>query len=130
MERLIAGSRASAHFKADLEAFLSGEQSARVKVETYVPRVKVRRLLTQLLSAEATLEIEQVEIKASSGCSDLVGSVNVHTTSGAHVFDFVWDCRWRAQSEGYVDYFGFPDQIRAAQEFDWQCFQRWERRSN
>jgi hypothetical protein len=27
-----------------------------------------------------------------------------------------------------VDYFGFPDQVRAAQEFDWRCFRRWERR--
>ena len=39
---------------------------------------------------------------------------------------FHWDCKWRAQQEGWVDYFGFPDQIRAAREFGWRCFERWE----
>ena len=56
--------------------------------------------------------------------------MDVHTSSGVQVFDFVWDCRWRAEREGYVDYFGFPDQARAAREFDWQCFQVWQRRNS
>jgi hypothetical protein len=129
METLQA-SRASDDFMADFDRFMSGEQPQRIKVETYVPRAKVRRLLKQLLASEPSLEIEQVVIRGMSGCSDFVGSVDVHTTSGAHVFDFVWCCRWRAQTEGWVDYFGFPDQMRAAQEFDWNCFQRWERRQS
>lgn len=129
MHTLVQSSNATTDFKSDLESFLSGQPSARVKVETYVPRVKVRRLLTQLLAAEPSLEIEQVVIRGSSGCSDFVGSVDVHTPTGEHVFDFTWCCRWRAVSEGYVDYFGYPDQMRAAQEFDWRCFQRWERRN-
>jgi hypothetical protein len=128
METVLQSSSATPHFKADILSFLSGKHSQRVKVETYVPPVKVRRVLTQLLTVEPALEIEQVVIRGMSGCSDFIGSVDVHTTSGAHVFDFVWDCRWRAESEGYLDYFGFPDQMRAAQEFDWRCFQRWERR--
>jgi hypothetical protein len=85
-------------------------------------------VLTQLLAVEPALEIEQVVIRGMSGCSDFVGSVDVLTSSGTHVFEFTWCCRWRAESEGYRDYFGFPDQMRAAQEFDWRCFQRWERR--
>lgn len=129
MDPVLTTSRASAHFKADVAAFLSGQPTERVKVESYLPRVKVRRLLTQLLASEAHLEIEQVVIRGASGCSDFVGSVAVTTASEAHVFDFVWCCRWRAEHEGYVDYFGFPDQMRAAQEFDWRCFQRWERRN-
>lgn len=122
-------SSASASFKADIERFLSGGRAERVKVELYAPRVKVQRVLIQLLSAESRLEIEEVVIRGRSGCSDFVGSVDVVTSQGAHVYDFVWCCRWRAETEGYVDYFGFPDQMRAVQEFGWNCFQRWERRS-
>lgn len=129
MQTAISSSRATTDFKMDVESFLTGNASQRVKVESRVPRVKVRRLLTQLLSAEPTLEIDRVVIRGASGCSDFVGSVDVETRSGGHVFDFVWCCRWKAEREGFVDYFGFPDQMRAAMEFDWRCFQRWERRS-
>lgn len=128
MDSLLSRSSASADFKTDIQSFLSGGDTRCLKVESYVPHVKVRRLIAQLLSVEPALEIEQVVIRGRSGCSDFVGSVDVHTRSGPHIFDFVWCCRWRAESEGYVDYFGFPDQTRAAHEFDWQCFQRWERR--
>lgn len=121
--------RATPDFLAAVERFLSGEPSDRVKVETYVPRVKVHRLLKQLLSSEPSLEVEHVVIRGSSGCSDFVGTVDVQTRGGTHVFDFTWCCRWKAESEGYVDYFGFPDQRRAADEFDWRCFKRWERRA-
>ena len=129
MKTLIESSCATTDFKADVASYLSCERCERVKVETYVPRVKVQRLLTQLLAVEPSLEVEQVVIRGMAGCSNFIGSVDVHTASGAAVFDFVWCCRWRAEREGLVDYFGFPDQLRAAQEFDWRCFQRWERRS-
>jgi hypothetical protein len=130
METLVLGSRATSAFKADVQSFLAGAPTERVKVESYVPRVKVRRLLAHLLHAEPTLEIDKVVVRGSSGCSDFVGTVDVHTTTGRHAFDFTWDCRWKAEREGYVDYFGFPDQSRAAMEFDWRCFQRWERRGD
>jgi hypothetical protein len=129
METLLGGSRATGDFKDAVASYLTGTVTDRVKVETYAPRVKVQRLLRQLLATEPTLEIEHVVIRGMSGCSDFVGSVAVATTTGTHVFDFAWCCRWRAEREGYVDYFGFPDQTRAAQEFDWRCFQRWERRN-
>jgi hypothetical protein len=129
MQNLLVSSSATEEFKSDVARYLSGDRPERVKVETYVPRVKVQRVLSQLLAAETSLEIDQVVIRGMSGCSDFVGSVEVHTRSGSHVFDFVWCCRWRAETEGYLDYFGFPDQMRAAQEFDWQCFRRWERRA-
>ncbi len=123
-------SAATTDFKSALAAYLAGQHSDRVKVESRVPHVKVRRVLAQLLAVEPGLEIERVVIRGMSGCSDFVGSVDVETKTGPTVFDFAWDCRWRAQSEGFVDYFGFPDQSRAAQEFDWQCFRQWERRSS
>ena len=129
MQTLMMTSRATPDFKGDVRSFLSGDATERVKVESRIPRIKVRRLLTQLLSAEAGLEIDRVVIRGSSGCSDFVGSVDVETRTGAHVIDFVWCCRWKAESEGYLDFLGFPDQMRAAQEFDWRCFQRWERRA-
>jgi hypothetical protein len=128
METLLTKSRATEDFKTDLTRFLAGDRPSRVKVESFVPRVKIQRLLSQLLAEEAALEIEQVTIRGSAGCSDFVGSIDVATRSGSHVFDFVWCCRWRAEREGFRDYFGFPDQSRAAQEFDWRCFQKWERR--
>jgi hypothetical protein len=130
MDSLMTTSAATTDFKSAVEAFLAGTNSDRVKVESRVPHVKVRRVLAQLLAAEPGLEIERVVIRGMSGCSDFVGSVAVETTTGPAVFDFAWDCRWRAQSEGFVDYFGFPDQSRAAQEFDWQCFRQWERRES
>jgi hypothetical protein len=130
MDTVVHESRATNRFKSDLASYLAGGRATRVKVQSFVPRVKVRRLLAQLLSAEAALEIEKVVIRGVSGCSDFVGTVDVETTSDTHAFDFVWCCRWRAEQEGYVDYFGFPDQVRAAQEFDWQCFQSWERRNS
>jgi hypothetical protein len=130
MDTLFIDSQATSEFKADVRTFLSGDRSERVKVESFVPRVKVRRLLSQLLSVEPSLEIEQVVIRGSSGCSDFVGTVDVLTPAGRHSFDFVWCCRWRAEAEGYVDAFGFPDQMRAAEQFDWRCFQRWERRQS
>ena len=129
MDQLLETSNATSEFKAAVQAHLDGADSDRIEVASYVPATKIRRLLTQLLDAESQLSIERVIISGSSGCSDFVGSVQVHTATGPEVIDFVWDCRWRAVSEGYVDYFGFPDQMRAAQEFDWKCFQRWEKRS-
>jgi len=126
METVVATSCATDDFKTAVLSYLAGEKVDQVKLESHVPRVKVRRLLTQLLTNEPALEIEKVVIRGTSGCSDFVGSVEVETSTGTHVFAFAWCCRWRAENEGYVDYFGFPDQMRAAQEFDWQCFRRWE----
>ncbi|MGH7719781.1 MAG: hypothetical protein ACREON_13180, partial [Gemmatimonadaceae bacterium] len=84
------------------------------------------RLLTHLLASEADLVIDAVRITARSGCSNFVGTIEVETPDGVRAFDFVWDCRWRAEQEGWTDCFGFPDQIRAAGEFDWQCFSVWQ----
>lgn len=130
MNAVVDTSLATIEFKTAINGYLAGESSDRVRVESYLPRVKVQRVLNQLLNVEPTLAIERVVIRGSSGCSDIVGTVDVHTSSGSHVIDFVWCCRWRAECEGYVDYFGFPDQARAAREFDWQCFQRWEHRGS
>jgi hypothetical protein len=129
MELILRKSQATESFKTDVAAFCSGRPVARVTVEGLAPRIKVERLLIQLLATEAALPITRVVVRGRAGCSDFVGEVKVETVSETHVFDFVWDCRWRAEKEGWTDCFGLPDQMRAAHEFGWQCFQMWSPRS-
>ncbi len=129
MELILGNSRATESFKVDVTAFCSGRPAPRVMVEGFAPRIKVQRVLMQLLANEAELPITRVVVRGRSGCSDFAGEVKVETVSETHVFDFVWDCRWRAEKEGWTDCFGLPDQMRAAQEFGWQCFQMWSPRS-
>jgi hypothetical protein len=125
LDSILSASHAAAEFKADLRAFSAGRPVERIRTVRRSPPVKVMRLLAQLLATQPELEVETVEIAARSGCSDFVGTVVVTTPHGTRGFEFVWDCRWRAQQEGWTDCLGFPDQIRAAQEFDWRCFSLW-----
>ena len=126
LEQILASSRAAEPFKRAVRSYGSVESTELIRVDGYAPAVKVRRLLTHILATESHLPIEQVSLCARSGCSDFAGTVKLETASGTLVYDFVWDCRWRAEQEGWTDYFGFPDQIRAAREYDWRCFERWE----
>jgi hypothetical protein len=129
LESLLAASSAAETFKEDVRAFCAGRQSSRIRVNGFVPPVKVRRLLKFVLHRQPELAIEGLSLRGASGCSDFVGVVELETGGERRAFEFVWDCRWRAQEEGWVDYFGLPDQIRAAREFDWQCFKVWSARS-
>ena len=118
-------SSATPDFKA---AVLSVRERIRTPLVTSarpVPHVKIVRLLTHLLDAERDLEIESVRIHADSGCSDLTGVIDVTCIGGARRFEFAWDCAWRAQEMRWTDCFGFPDQMRAAREYDWRCFKSW-----
>lgn len=126
LEQLLAASRAHDEFKNEVRRFWAGHPTPRIGVEGHAPVVKVRRLLKQMLSAEADLPIERISLRARSGCSDFAGVVDVHAAGERHAFEFVWDCRWKAEQEGWTDWFGLPDQIRAAQEFDWRCFRDWK----
>ena len=125
-EQLLDRSHAADTFKNAVRSYCATGGADRIEVEGYAPRIKVRRLLAQMLSTEPHLPIEGISLRGRSGCSDFVGTVRVHTGSETRVYEFVWDCRWRAEQEGWTDCFGFPDQIRAAQEYDWRCFVRWE----
>ena len=122
---LLERSAASESFKADVRAFIAHQPAPRVATVRLTPRVKLARLLTQLLAAEPELPIERLRVDAVSGCSDFRGTVAVETSGGTRVFEFVWCCLWRADAEGWRDAFGFSDQIRAAREFDWRCFEQW-----
>ncbi|HEY7236736.1 MAG TPA: hypothetical protein VH539_21430 [Gemmatimonadaceae bacterium] len=128
LETLLARSSAHEHFKADVRAYCSRGEATRIRVTGYIPRVKVQRLLKHMLATEPELAIDGVSVRGLSGCSDFSGTVEARTQGTTHVFDFGWCCRWRAEQEGWTDFFGLPDQIRAAQEFDWRCFHTWEKR--
>ncbi|MEO5568101.1 MAG: hypothetical protein ABIR92_06400 [Gemmatimonadaceae bacterium] len=123
---LLSESQASESFKSDVIRYLETGQAERVEIRGYAPRVKVTRVLKQVLASHPDLDIEQLSIVGQSGCSDFAGVVEVATTSERKKIEFVWCCRWRAEEEGWVDYFGFPDQMRAAREFDWRCFRVWK----
>jgi hypothetical protein len=122
---LLAESQATDAFKADVVRFLQSGSAERLRVRGFAPRVKVTRLIKHVLANHPDLDIDQMALQAQSGCSDFVGTVDVATQSETRVFEFVWCCRWRAEQEGWTDYFGFPDQMRAAREYDWRCFRVW-----
>jgi hypothetical protein len=120
---------AAAHpeFKADVLVYLQGGTTAsRIQMDGHAPRVKVERLLTQLFHAHPELAVERVRVRGRSGCSDFSGEVTVYAADAEHRFAFTWCCAWRAEQEGWRDCFGFWDQARAAREFGFRCFSRWE----
>ena len=131
MNEIIDRCRATEEFKEEVRAFAEHRTTRRISTARPAPRVKVVRVLTQLLHAEPELEIQQVTVDAWSGCSDFRGSLLVVDANGdQRTFDFVWDCHWRAVEQGWTDPFGLPDQIRAAREFGWRCFERWQERKH
>jgi hypothetical protein len=119
---------ASAHpdFKQDVADFLRGANVPRIELEGYAPRVKVERVLTQLLHGHPELAVERIRLRGQSGCSDFTGELVAYAADAEHRVAFTWCCAWRAQQAGWKDCFGFWDQARAAREFGWQCFERWE----
>lgn len=125
LHQLLAASAASPAFKADVLAYAAGKPAPRIQLARRSPSVKVMRVLSQLLAAESELVIEEVCVDGRSGCADFIGLLAVRTPTQIHQFEFAWDCGWRAEQENWRDAFGFPDQIRAAQEFGWRCFRHW-----
>jgi hypothetical protein len=126
---LLRESRASAEFKEAVRRFEQEGRADRIEIRGRAPRVKVLRVLKHVLASEPELPIEHVTIEGQSGCSDFAGTVQLVANSAQRAFDFVWCCRWRAEEQGWTDYFGLPDQMRAAQEYDWRCFQVWQERT-
>jgi hypothetical protein len=122
---LLTASSATDAFKADVRRFAANGAADRVRTARYAPPVKVMRVLAQLLDAHPDLSVERISIDARSGCADFTGVVHVEAGGCVRRFEFSWDCRWRAEQQGYADFFGFPDQIRAASEFGWRCFRHW-----
>jgi hypothetical protein len=124
---IAARSRATPAFIAALESFQrENRPNPRIQFDRHAPAVKVGRTLTQLLVQNPDLAVESVAIAGASGCEYFRGELKVVADGEEHRIRFYWDCRWKAQQQGWVDYFGFADQIRAAREFDYDCFREWE----
>jgi hypothetical protein len=124
---LVARSRATPAFRAALDDFLrDARPSEQIRFDRHSPVVKVERALTKLLVAHPTLPIDRVTIDAASGCEYYRGEMRVSAGGEDLRIRFHWDCRWKAAEQGWTDYFGFPDQIRAAREFGFDCFRTWE----
>lgn len=125
IDALIEASAATDAFKEAVAAVQDKKTSEKIVYNPGVPPVKALRAIMKLLEAEPNLAVDSVNIQASSGCSDFIGTLDVN--GGEARFSFVWDCAWRAKEQGYTDHFGYPDQIRAAREFGYQCFKKFER---
>jgi hypothetical protein len=123
--KILTRSCATDRFKNDIIAFASRSDVPSITLVRNVPRIKVIRLINQLLHAHPEWVVDRLQVDARSGCSDFVGTAIVEGSGQSRVIQFAWDCRWRAEQEGWLDAFGFPDQIRAADEFGWNCFHRW-----
>jgi hypothetical protein len=122
---ILARSRATPGFKADVRRYLAVSAAPRIAAPPRAPAIKVVRVVAQLLALEPDLVVQSVRIDAESGCADFAGTVEVECEDLTRQFEFVWDCAWRAEQEQWTDAFGFPDQIRAAHEFGWRCFRVW-----
>jgi hypothetical protein len=123
--KILTRSCATDRFKNDVIAFASRTDAPSITLVRNVPRIKVIRLINQLLHAHPEWVIDRLKVDARSGCSDFVGTLTVEGGGQSRVIQFAWDCRWRAEQQGWVDAFGFPDQIRAADVFGWNCFHQW-----
>jgi hypothetical protein len=109
LETLLSQSAATADFKQAVQDLKDNKRQALIVYNSGSPPVKVLRTISKLLEEFPNEVIETVKLDGSSGCT------------------FVWDCKWRAEQEGWTDHFGYPDQIRAAREFGYQCFETFNR---
>lgn len=125
LEDILTASAASEDFKSAVLELKQGKRPSSIVFNPGSPPVKVLRAISKLLEAEPELAVESVNIQASSGCSDFVGTLDVN--GGEVRFNFAWDCSWRAKQEKFTDSFGYPDQIRASKQFGYQCFKKFER---
>jgi hypothetical protein len=124
LEELLVASKTTAEFKQAATALEAGREQSLIGFPPSNPPVKVRRLLCKLLEERPDLAVEKMEVEARSGCSDFVGQVTVWP--GPLTVDFEWCCKWRAEEQQWTDAMGLPDQIRAAREFDYQCFRKFD----
>jgi hypothetical protein len=125
LESLLSASGATDDFKESVRQYSTLGKAPLVEAGGFAPPIKVLRVVAQLLDAEPGLRLERARVLGNSGCSDFRGSVEAHADGVVRRWSFVWCCRWRAAAEGWVDCFGFPDQVRAAREFGYRCFETW-----
>ena len=86
LEQILARSMAAEPFKIAVRSYGMASAADCIFIDGYAPAVKVRRLLTHILATESHLPIEQVTVRARSGCSDFVGTVKLETATDTHVY--------------------------------------------
>ena len=121
-DTLLDESSADDAFKDAVRELEGGGKPERIAFNSASPPVKVLRFIMKLLEDFPDAEFSSIEVQGRSGCSDFVGQAVAQP--GDLRFEFVWDCAWRAEQEGWTDAFGDPDQIRAARTFGYQCFRK------
>jgi len=126
LDELIAGSAATQDFKESVRRLADGKPQSHILYNRESPMVKVQRLMMKLLEDFPEFPFEDITVQGRSGCSDYVGFA-IAKPGSVH-FEFEWDCHWRAEQQGWTDYFGDPDQIRASKELGYQCFRRLEKK--
>jgi hypothetical protein len=127
LRQLLERSRASEPFRAAVAEFLrTGRASERITFDPYSPPVKVERTLAKALEEYPELPLESIDVRGASGCEFFRGTAVLRAGGEERVVRFHWDCKWRAEQEGWKDWFGLPDQARAAREFGYDCFRIWE----
>ena len=114
LDTLLSACEAHPEFKSDVLAYAAFERAERVQTPGHAPRVKVLRVVAQLLAHEPTLRVESVRVAGAAGCCDFRGVVSATVDGEERSWEFVWDCRWRAREAGLLDRSGYPDQARAA----------------
>ena len=128
LDTLLAASEACPEFKADVLAYAAFQRAERVVAQGHAPRVKVLRVVAQLLHHEPSMKLDSVRVAAAAGCCDFRGVVTATAGDEVRSWEFVWDCRWRARQAGLLDSTGHPDQAWAAREYGWRCFSHWQER--
>lgn len=124
---LLERSGATEPFREAVLCFLrDGQPNDRLSFNSYSPPVKVARTLMKALEEYPTLAIESIDVRGSSGCEFFRGTLELRSGEGSRTIRFHWDCKWKAEQMGWRDYFGFPDQARAAREFGHECFRAWD----
>jgi hypothetical protein len=123
---LLDRSSATDAFRDAVTRFVrDGRPNERLAFNRDCPAIKVERTLVRALEEYPELQVESIEIHGTSGCEFFRGVMDVHTAAEVRRVSFHWDCKWKAQEMGWHDYFGFPDQTRAAREFPYACFRTW-----
>ena len=118
-------SAATEEFRAAIADFVrTGRSSQTVRFGYGCPAVKVERTITKVLEEYPELPLESIEVEGSSGCEFFRGTATLRAAGEQRRVRFWWDCKWKAQEQGWTDWFGFPDQTRAAREFGHDCFRQ------
>lgn len=117
---------ATDEFRDAVKSFArEGRPNERIAFNRECPPVKVERTVAKVLEEYPELPIESIDVRGVSGCEYFRGVMEVHTAQEVRRVSFHWDCKWKAMEMGWSDYFGFPDQGRAAREFGHDCFRAW-----